>query len=202
MPAFVAGENQRKEAGMGRLTILGAIAVLVVACTGVSQAQGYEPKEGAWRVAGSYEILNDSDADDLLGDGWNIEIERSFANLLNGDLAATFVFRRFDKDITILDEIPLSFSNDLNNYDLGIKWRGGNGAMPYTDGFYYGWGLGISFLDSDILGSSASTTKLSWRLLAGVDFARSWYGEVSYNDPGSVQGVDLDNWGFAVGYRF
>lgn len=187
---------------MRRLMTLGVVAVLLVTCVGIAQALDCPPKVNPWRFGVSYEILNDSDADDLLGDGWNVELERSLTSVLDGDLAAAFVFRRFDKDVTIGGEVPLTFGNDLNNYDLGLKWRGGKGILTGTDGFYYGWGLGVSFIDSDILGSSASTTKLSWRLLAGVDFAKSWYGEVSYNDPGSVQGVDLDNWGFTVGYRF
>jgi hypothetical protein len=76
-------------------------------------------------------------------------------------------------------------------------------ACACRDGYYVGAGVGVAFLD--ISGDDdvdENTTHFEWRVLGGVNFAESWYGEVAYNSPGSISGFGIENVALTLGYRW
>lgn len=148
-----------------------------------------------WRLSGSFDYFTGDTAQSVLGNGFNVEGERSLGGVEGGDLSAIVGYRRLQKDTG-------GFSNHLNYYSAGIKWRAGPGAWPSRDGFYYGAGLGLAVLDSEMGGNSDTSVGVEWRGLAGLNFARSWFGEVDYVSPSDAQGVNIKNVTFSLGVRF
>ena len=174
---------------MKRVVCITLIALLTLASV-ASFAANAKP----WRVGASWVKMTDNDADDHLGSGWGVNAEYSLGNLLPNksfatDLSGVISYSRFDDDA------------DLNYTTLGAKLRVGPGASPACDGVYGGVGLGMAFLDLGA-GDDFHETNFQWSLLAGMNFSKSWYGEIAYSDPGDIQDVDFTNYSVTVGYRF
>jgi len=130
-----------------------------------------------------------------MGDGWGIEVERSFGELWGGNITGLFAYRRFSNT----DE---GFDNSMNYFTFGTKLRWGKGANPTNDGLYYGAGLGISIIDEELYNNSDTGVGFEGMVLGGYNFAKSWYGEVSYRTPVDVNGIGTNNLTFDLGYRF
>ncbi len=180
---------------MKTFLLASAIVAVVAACVPAGAQGFYGESAKAWRLSGSFDYLTGDTARDLLGNGFNVELERSLGDLENGNLSGLLGYRRSQRDTG-------GFSNDLNHFSVGVKWRTGPGASPATDGYFYGAGVGLAILDSNIRGSSDTNSGLEWRALAGLNFARSWFGEVDYVSPIDAQGININSLSVNLGYRF
>lgn len=148
-----------------------------------------------WRASFAFCYLVNDRTRGLLGNGYGIEAERDLSKLWSGNLAGTLGYRRFSRDTQ-------GFSNSLNYYTFGGKWRAGRGALANDDGFYYGAGVGIAIFTENVNGISDSSAGVEGLALAGYNFAKSWYGEFSYRSPQDAKNVDTNNITLEVGYRF
>ena len=76
--------------------------------------------------------------------------------------------------------------------------------------FYGGAGLGVYFdhvkgrisVAGEGGSESKNKTTLGGKVFVGAEFAQGFLGELMYHFPGSVEGVNLNTFGLAVGYRF
>lgn len=182
---------------MRRALLASAISLLlVVGSLALTSAQGFWGADAKdWRIIGFYDWYTSDSGGDALGDGFAVEVERALTQTDVGSAAGFIGYRRHEKDVG-------GFGNELNHYSIGLKLRNGPGASPSMDGFYYGGGLGLAILDSTIGGSSDTEVAFEWRALAGINFARSWFGEINYVDPGDAQGASINSLSFGLGYRF
>lgn len=176
-----------------------AVAAVLCCCVvgGSAVASGWCPPDHVryWRLSGSYDVLTNLRASDLLRNGWNIELERSIGGISGGDLSANIAYRSFNGS-------DPGFDNFISTYSFGFKWRMGPGAMPNDDGYYYGLGVGVVMLNSSLFNIDQLDPNFEGRVLAGVDFARMWMLEASYNFAGSTQDIQMSNVAFSFGYRF
>lgn len=181
---------------MQKLLFASAIVVLLVTHGAVAPALAINGETPVWRLGASYDYLTSGGARDALGNGFNIQLERSFGPvLMDGDVSAEFAYRRFSGSSG-------GFDNDLNYFSLGPKLRIGPGASPATDGYYAGAAIGLAILNANIGGQSTTDVNFQWALLGGINFASRWYGEVTYASPDDVLGVNANNLAFLLGYRF
>ena len=104
-------------------------------------------------------------------------------------------YRRFSHDNG-------GFGNSMNYYSFGVKWRTGPGAAPGRDGFFYGVGLAVSVITDSINATSDKDAGLDGIALGGINFAKTWYVELSYRTPPDAKATDTNNLALALGYRF
>ena len=184
----------------GRVSL--AIALALLFCTVGSHAS----QCNKWRLGGSYSQFTDSGTLDRLGGAWGVIGEYSFYDALQedmdqitGDVSVFVYYRRYDNSFRGVD-----FTNNYTS--IGLRWRGGRGALPSCDGFYGGVGVACAIVrispSMDILSNTESATKLEWSALLGVNFAGRLYTEVGY-----TQTPDLSDFGFGsltvtAGLRF
>jgi hypothetical protein len=96
----------------------------------------------------------------------------------------------------------------LNTYGIGISER--DYVSPTTAGstaptFYYGAGVGAYYVDvqnTGTLTSNGTKTSLGAKLLLGVEFQKSYFGEVSYNWLPKTNGADPSGLSVQVGVHF
>lgn len=172
------------------ICIVVALALLLVA--GSCSAQ----EEKSWRAGVAFTRFADSETRDHLGDDWAIGLERSLGDTfamanLNGDVSVAAFYKPFEKE-----------GAKLRDIFIGLRGRFGPGARPDSDGIYAGALVGAAFLRVEVGPDSEDAIHFEWGLLAGMNFAQSWYAEVGYNDPGDMWDVSLANYSITLGYRF
>lgn len=179
------------------------VLALILACANAFAAICPPSCEKAWRFGASYNVLTDGDTNDILDNGWGVNLERTIWCKDNNEITGMVGFKRFTGDVVLFDEDEFYEEDiDLNYWSLGAVWRYGPGACACNDGYYVGAGLGVAFLDVSNYDIDENTTHFEWRVLGGVNFSQSWYGEIAYNSPGSIAGFGIENVGFTLGYRW
>lgn len=129
----------------------------------------------SWRVGATYSTLTSTETQDVFGNAWGGGFEYSFSKSLSpdeaipGDISVALYFRRFDNTRNGVDRA-------INYGSFGLKWRGGAGANPGSDGLYGGVEAAAALLDiRPSVESSAShegVTKFEWSIFGGANFAR------------------------------
>ena len=124
----------------GRVSL--AIALALLFCTAGSHAS----QCNKWRLGGSYSQFTDSSTYDRLGGAWGVIGEYSFYDALQedmdqitGDISVFVYYRRYDNSFRGVD-----FTNNYTS--IGLRWRGGRGALPSCDGFYGGVGVACAIV--------------------------------------------------------
>ena len=176
---------------MKRIICIAVAVVLVLAA-----ASCFAQEQKTWRAGVAFTRFADSDTRDVLGDDWAVGIERSLGDTfamanLQGDVSIAAFYKPFEKDDVSLRDIF-----------VGLRWRFGPGAKPDVDGIYAGALLGAAFLHADNGIETENATHVEWGALVGMNFAKSWYGELGYNDPGDILGFRTANFSATLGYRF
>jgi hypothetical protein len=172
------------------ICIMVAVVLILAAVSCLAQEQK------TWRAGVAWTRLTDSTTREMLGDDWAVGIERSLGDTFNmanlqGDLSVAAFYKPFKKH-----------GIEFRDIFVGLRWRFGPGAKPDCDGFYGGALAGAAFLNADNGFEDMNKTNFEWGVLAGMNFAKTWYAEVGYNDPGGFWGADTANMSVTVGYRF
>ena len=158
-----------------------------------------------WRFGAAYVDLVKNNARDVLGGGWGIVGEYSFSDQLSideaitGDVSLYVAYRAFDKNFQ-----GTEFT--VNYTSAGLKWRGGAGARPDSEGLYGGIGLALAIMRTSpsfsLTGLENTTNKLEYTVCGGANFARNVYAEISFSRTGDVMSISLENLWFTIGARF
>ena len=176
---------------MKRIICIAVAVVLVLAA-----ASCFAQEQKSWRAGVAFTRFADSDTRDVLGDDWAVGIERSLGDTfamanLQGDVSVAAFYKPFEKE-----------GAKLRDIFIGLRGRFGPGARPDSDGIYAGALAGAAFLRAENGSDSEDAIHFEWGVLAGMNFAQSWYAEVGYNDPGDILGFDTANYNITLGYRF
>jgi hypothetical protein len=159
-----------------------------------------------FRVGGSFVRLTAGSQREALGNGWGVGGEYSFTDALTpdeqiggGDVAIAVSYRRFDHSTSGTDSL-------VDYTSFGMRWRGGAGAGPDTEGWYGGVGVAAAMLRiQNTTGPSQrsdSAVKLECSIFGGANFARNAYAEIVYANVPQVQAAWLSNAMITVGVRF
>lgn len=173
------------------------VTVVVLAFLATASHAGCDQN---WRIGGSFDYLTSDSGRDLLGNSWNVGVEYDFTDrvpedeAMGGNVSLAVYYRRFDN---------ADFKTNYTSF--GLRWRGGAGADPGTQGFYGGIGVAAALLSTrpsfDTLAPHQSLIKLELGAFVGVNVGHYLFLEVGYNNLNSVDGFNLSNAMFTFGIR-
>jgi hypothetical protein len=157
-----------------------------------------------WRLGGSFDYLTSGGAKNLLGNTWNVGAEYDFTDMvpeddaMGGHISMAVYYRQFD-NLSGTTDFKTSYTS------FGLRWRGGAGADPGTQGLYGGIGVAAALLSIrpsfDTLTPHKSFTKLEVGAFVGVNVGRYLFLEVGYNNLNPVDSFNLSNAMFTFGVR-
>jgi opacity protein-like surface antigen len=177
-----------------------AVVLALTLASSLTAADATKP----WRVGASYAHLTSQTATDALGSAWAAGVEYSFSDALTedealpGDVSISVYYRIFDQTSAGVDR-------SVNYTSASLKWRGGAGANPGSEGLYAGIGIGAALMSIkpslDAPGPHESMTKFEWSAFAGANYARWFFAEVGYSNAGTVGGMGFGMVTFTFGAR-
>ena len=177
--------------------------ILLVLFLASTSALAYPPKH--WRVGGSYTQLTSEPAQSTFGNALGVGVEYSFSDRLTededipGDVSISAYYRVFDKTSNGVDR-------SIKYTSASIKWRGGAGANPGSEGLYGGVGAGAAWINCDpslgLPGPHQTVVKFEWTVFAGVNYARWLFTEIGYSNADSPGEFGFGAINFTFGGRF
>lgn len=186
------------------------VMVVVFVCTFATCAAA---DRKAWRIKLSQVEPRQSDVREYDGGAKGIGIEYSLGDTFKGENS--------DSEASVyLDYVRLSYvqkdtssplmtiTNDvtMDVVSFGLNWRYGPGAKPSSEGFYTGAGVGMVFGSPRLtrtdpnfgsLIDEGTQGEFEWRLMAGLNFAKVTFGELTYRK------INQDGaYSLSAGFRF
>ena len=148
----------------------------------------------AWRVGLSYVRPSPSDFRSYDDSVRGVTVEYSLGDTFtdqdvpaDASIALEYVRVTYAQDDT--SSPPVRHDVGMNVYTLGANIRFGGGAKPGGEGLYAGFGIGVALSSPPTgspspsfggFGSGKNDVAFQWRVLAGLDYAKALFSEVSY----------------------